>query len=132
MLAHLYALPWASAVAMAPMPQALDAGGDVAGHQGGTCKNWCGVPKAQDVRPMQCGVLWFVHIPKNGGSTTWDYLKRNAAANHWKTAEIGAPAFALGGLLGREWPGVDLDDGGVDWTMEAEDDLRSGEAPSDA
>ena len=41
-------------------------------------------------------------------------------------------AFALGGLLGREWPGVDLDDGGVDWTMEADDDLRSGEAPSDA
>ena len=36
-------------------------------------------------------------------------------------------AFALGGLLGREWPGVDLDDGGVDWTMEAEDNLRSGD-----
>merc|ERR1719364_466161 len=36
---------------------------------------------------MQCGVLWFVHIPKNGGSTTWDYLKRNAAANHWKWNE---------------------------------------------
>lgn len=34
-------------------------------------------------------------------------------------------ALALGGLLGREWPGVDC-------TMEAEDDLRSGEAPSDA
>jgi hypothetical protein len=103
MLAHLYALPGASAVAMAPMPQALDAGGDVAGHQGGACKNWCGVPKAQDVRPMQCGVLWFVHIPKNGGSTTWDYLKRNAAANHWKTAEIGAPAFALGGPKQWKW-----------------------------
>ena len=101
--AHLCALPGASAVAMAPMPQALDAGGDVAGHQGGTCKNWCGVPKAQDVRPMQCGVLWFVHIPKNGGSTTWDYLKRNAAANHWKTAEIGAPAFALGGPKQWKW-----------------------------
>ena len=101
--AALYALPGASAVAMAPMPQALDAGGDVAGHQGGTCKNWCGVPKAQDVRPMQCGVLWFVHIPKNGGSTTWDYLKRNAAANHWKTAEIGAPAFALGGPKQWKW-----------------------------
>ena len=41
-------------------------------------------------------------------------------------------AFALGRLLGREWPSVDLDDGGVDWTMEAEDNLRSGEAPSDA
>ena len=45
---------------------------------------------------------------------------------------VCSAAFALGGLLGREWPGVDLDDGGVDWTMEAEDDLRSGEAPSDA
>ena len=39
---------------------------------------------------------------------------------------VCSAAFALGGLLGREWPGVDLDDGGVDWTMEAEDDLRSG------
>ena len=38
---------------------------------------------------------------------------------------VCSAAFALGGLLGREWPGVD-------WTMEAEDDLRSGEAPSDA
>ena len=45
---------------------------------------------------------------------------------------VCSAAFALGGLLGREWPGVDLDDGGVDWTMEAEDDLRSGEAPSNA
>ena len=45
---------------------------------------------------------------------------------------VCSAAFDLGGLLGREWPGVDLDDGGVDWTMEAEDDLRSGEAPSDA
>ena len=45
---------------------------------------------------------------------------------------VCSAAFALGGLLGREWPGVDLDDGGVDWTMEAEDNLRSGEAPSDA
>ena len=39
---------------------------------------------------------------------------------------VCSAAFALGGLLDREWPGVDLDDGGVDWTMEAEDDLRSG------
>jgi hypothetical protein len=101
-LAHI-ALPAASAVAMAPLPQALDAGGAVAGHQGGVCKNWCGLPKAQDVRPMQCGVLWFVHISKNGGSTTWDYLKRNAAVNHWKTAEIGAPAFALGGPKQWKW-----------------------------
>ena len=38
---------------------------------------------------------------------------------------VCSAAFALGGLLGREWPGVD-------WTMEAEDDLRSGEAPSNA
>ena len=45
---------------------------------------------------------------------------------------VCSAAFALGGLLGREWPGVDLDDGGVDWTMEAEDDLRSGEAPGNA
>ena len=45
---------------------------------------------------------------------------------------VCSAAFALGGLLDREWPGVDLDDGGVDWTMEAEDDLRSGEAPSNA
>ena len=103
-LAHVYALPAASAVAMAPLlPQALDAGGSGAGRQGGVCKNWCGLPKAQDVRPMQCGVLWFVHISKNGGSTTWDYLKRNAASNHWKTAEIGAPAFALGGPKQWKW-----------------------------
>ena len=102
-LAHMYALPAASAVALSPLPQALDAGGGVAGHQGGVCKNWCGLPKAQDVRPMQCGVLWFVHISKNGGSTTWDYLKRNAAVNNWKTAEIGAPAFALGGPKQWKW-----------------------------
>ena len=37
-LAHMYALPAASAVALSPLPQALDAGGGVAGHQGGVCK----------------------------------------------------------------------------------------------
>ena len=102
-LGHMYALPMASAVAMVPMPQALEAGGGLAGHQGGVCKNWCGLPQAQDLRPMQCGVLWFVHISKNGGSTTWDYLKRNAAVNSWKTAEIGAPAYALGGPKQWRW-----------------------------
>ena len=34
----MYALPAASAVALSPLPQALDAGGGVAGHQGGVCE----------------------------------------------------------------------------------------------
>ena len=64
---------------------------------------------------------------KNGRTACRDNLTRRLYQNL-----VCSAAFALGGLLGREWPGVDLDDGGVDWTMEAEDDLRSGEAPSDA
>ena len=95
--------PMTSALAAAPAPQVLDASSGRSGRQGSTCNNWCGMPQVQEVRPMQCGVLWFVHISKNGGSTAWDYLKKNAAPNGWKTADFGAQAYALGGPKRWRW-----------------------------
>lgn len=32
---------------------------------------------------MRCGVLWFVHIPKTGGSTVSDWLRTHSGANGW-------------------------------------------------
>ena len=32
---------------------------------------------------MPCGVLWFVHVPKTGGSTVSDWLRQNGRANGW-------------------------------------------------
>jgi hypothetical protein len=34
---------------------------------------------------MRCGVLWFVHVPKTGGSTVSDWLRRHSLANGWGT-----------------------------------------------
>jgi len=32
---------------------------------------------------MRCGVLWFVHVPKTGGSTVSDWLRQHSRANGW-------------------------------------------------
>ena len=39
--------------------------------------NWSGVPRKpwRDIEPMPCGLLYFVHIPKTGGSTVFNRLK---------------------------------------------------------
>ena len=51
-------------------------------------KRWCGVgPRAQSLlaaaQPLRCGVLWFVHIGKTGGSTVADSLKAASGPARW-------------------------------------------------
>ena len=39
--------------------------------------SWSGVPRKpwRDIEPMPCGLLYYVHIPKTGGSTVFNRLK---------------------------------------------------------
>ena len=53
------------------------------------CKAWCGMPDTPT--PMKCGVLWFLHVPKTGGSTMASYFKqraRNHKLHGWKFVDM--------------------------------------------
>lgn len=40
------------------------------------------------MEPMGCGVLWFVHIGKTGGSTATDYMRDHAPGGGWSFLEL--------------------------------------------
>lgn len=69
-----------------------DAEAPEGGADAGVCGQWCGVPgraalrlqKREVKRGGQCGLLWFTHPPRTGGTTVWNILKRKAMGNHWK------------------------------------------------
>ena len=44
---------------------------------GASTQEWSGLKKDKgDVEPMSCGLLYYVHIPKTGGSTVFDRLQK--------------------------------------------------------
>ena len=51
---------------------------------------WTGVPKTDQEAepPMQCGVMWFLHIPKTGGTTMHRHFSANARAQGWTYANM--------------------------------------------
>ena len=50
------------------------------------CKAWCGMPDKP--KPMKCGVFWFLHVPKTGGTTLMSYFKQQAPLHGWKYADM--------------------------------------------
>jgi len=50
------------------------------------CREWCGMPERPE--PMQCGVFWFLHVPKTGGTTLMKYFHANAEAQGWTYADM--------------------------------------------
>jgi len=50
------------------------------------CKAWCGMPDRP--KPMKCGVFWFLHVPKTGGTTLMSYFKQQSALHGWKYADM--------------------------------------------
>lgn len=58
---------------------------------------WCGVgPRMQPLlaaaRPLRCGVLWFLHIGKTGGSTVANFLKASQDTAGWQFVEFWGKA----------------------------------------
>ena len=52
--------------------------------------HWTGLPKTDEDAepPMQCGVMWFLHIPKTGGTTMHRHFSANAKAQGWAYANM--------------------------------------------
>ena len=41
------------------------------------CDQWCGLPRAAAAKPMRCGVIIYLHIPKTGGSSVTQFLLKH-------------------------------------------------------
>lgn len=72
-------------------------------------------------RGMKCGVLWFLHIPKTGGDTTKEYLKRLTMSSPWSMMDlykwpICTPALHSTNM--SEW------EGSTDWRRKALTELN--------
>ena len=50
------------------------------------CKEWCGLP--EKTTPMKCGIFWFLHVPKTGGTTLMSYFNTHAAEQGWTYADM--------------------------------------------
>ena len=57
-----------------PPPLAMPTASDL---PSASTQGWSGLKKdKEDVEPMSCGMLYYVHVPKTGGSTVFDRLQK--------------------------------------------------------
>ena len=62
----------------------------------GPCEEWTGMVAAESEPPLTCGVLWFLHVPKTGGTTLMKHFHDNAGGglpgkrgiNGWRYANM--------------------------------------------
>lgn len=73
------------------------ASGQLAGD--GSCPVWRGLPEASP-QPMQCGLLWYVHIGKTGGTSVTAHLRDNAARRNIPFAHLFSADY---GHRWKEW-----------------------------
>jgi len=53
------------------------------------CTAWAGLPNTfSEPMPHGCGVFWFLHIGKTGGTTVTDHLRAKASATGWVFTEL--------------------------------------------
>ena len=87
------------------------------------CDEWTGLAAAKAEPPLTCGVLWYLHIPKTGGTTLMHHFHANKGRNGWRYAnmwknpipedERGAPGSSHQWAtwnISKEWTHVVLDE----------------------
>ena len=87
------------------------------------CDEWTGTAAAKAEPPLTCGVLWYLHIPKTGGTTLMRHFHANKGRNGWRYAnmwknpipdeERGAPGSSHQWAtwnVSKEWTHVVLDE----------------------
>ena len=54
------------------------------------CSRWTGLPEsdADAEPPMECGVLWYLHVPKTGGTTMSHYFESQHELHGWQYANM--------------------------------------------
>ena len=60
------------------------------GYDDSPCEKWTGVPETdKDAEPpMKCGVLWYLHIPKTGGTTIMHHFHDLHERYNWQYANM--------------------------------------------
>ena len=65
-----------------------------------SCSSWCGVPTAP--RPVPCGVIVFLHVPKTGGTAVTQFLQHHArGGSHGWWHATATPSTPWESILAR-------------------------------
>jgi len=93
------------------------------GYDDSPCEKWTGVPEHdKDAEPpMKCGVLWYLHIPKTGGTTIMHHFHDLHERYNWQYANMwklqvppnekglpGSPYHWTGWNTTKKWTNVVL------------------------
>ena len=71
-------------------PSEVQLNAQATGYDDSPCEKWTGVPETdKDAEPpMKCGVLWYLHIPKTGGTTIMHHFHDLHERYNWQYANM--------------------------------------------